>query len=106
MRTTKLSRPAERAAVTPGQVTMQAIVQDRYGTGPEDVLRLAQVAKPGIAANEVLVRVRAAGVDRGTWHLLAGQPYLMRTMGLGFRRPKNPVPGRDVAGTVVAVGFG
>src|SRR6266498_1055595 len=104
MRTTKLSRPAERAAVTPGQVTMQAIVQDRYGTGPEDVLRLAQVAKPGIAANEVLVRVHAAGVDRGTWHLMAGQPYLMRILGFGVRGPKNPIPGLDAAGTVVAAG--
>ncbi len=95
MRTTKLS---------PGQVTMQAIVQDRYGTGPEDVLRLAQVAKPGIAANEVLVRVHAAGVDRGTWHLMAGQPYLMRILGFGVRGPKNPIPGLDAAGTVVAAG--
>ena len=77
---------------------MRAIVQDAYGSA--DVLRLAEIDEPDIAANEVLVGVRAAGVDRGTWHLLAGQPYLMRTMGLGFRRPKNPVPGRDVAGTV------
>jgi NADPH:quinone reductase-like Zn-dependent oxidoreductase len=52
----------------------------------------------------VLVRVRAAGVDRGTWHLMAGQPYVMRLLGFGFRGPKNRVPGLDVAGTVVAVG--
>jgi len=83
---------------------MRAIVQSRYGTEPENVLRLAQVATPGIAANEVLVRVRAAGVDRGTWHLMAGQPYVMRLLGFGFRGPKNPVPGLDVAGTVVAAG--
>jgi NADPH:quinone reductase-like Zn-dependent oxidoreductase len=104
MRTTKLSRPAKPAAVTPGQVTMQAIVQNRYGTAPEDVLRLAQIAKPGIAANEVLVRVRAAGVDRGTWHLMTGQPYLMRILGFGVRGPRTPIPGLDVAGTVVAAG--
>jgi NADPH:quinone reductase-like Zn-dependent oxidoreductase len=88
------------------QASMQAIVQSRYGTVPDDVLRLAQIARPRLAADEVLVRVRAAGVDRGTWHVMAGQPYLMRVLGFGFRGPKNPVPGLDVAGTVVAVGSG
>ncbi len=82
--------------------TMQAIVQDTYGSA--DVLRLAELDTPDIAANEVLVRVCAAGLDRGTWHLMTGQPYLMRLMGFGLRRPKNRVPGLDVAGTVVAVG--
>jgi NADPH:quinone reductase-like Zn-dependent oxidoreductase len=48
------------------------------------------------------VQVPAAGVDRGTWHLMAGQPYGMRILGFGFRGPKNPVPGLDVAGTVIA----
>ena len=81
---------------------MRAIVQDAYGSA--DVLRLAEIEKPDIAANEVLVKVRAAGVDRGTWHLMMGQPYLMRVIGFGFRRPGNRVPGLDVAGTVVAVG--
>jgi NADPH:quinone reductase-like Zn-dependent oxidoreductase len=81
---------------------MRAVVQDAYGSA--DVLRLAEIGKPHIAPNEVLVKVRAAGVDRGTWHLLAGQPYLMRILGFGFRGPKNRVPGLDVAGTVVAVG--
>jgi len=52
----------------------------------------------------VLIEVHAAGVDRGTWHLMTGRPYLMRIMGFGFRRPKNPVAGVDVAGTVVEVG--
>ena len=54
--------------------------------------------------DEVLVRVHAAGLDRGTWHLMAGQPYLIRLMGYGLRAPKNRVPGLDVAGTVVAIG--
>jgi NADPH:quinone reductase-like Zn-dependent oxidoreductase len=81
---------------------MRAIVQDTYGSA--DVLRLAEIAEPEIAANEVLVRVRAAGLDRGTLHSLTGKPYLMRIMGFGFRRPKNRVAGLDVAGTVVAVG--
>jgi NADPH:quinone reductase-like Zn-dependent oxidoreductase len=84
--------------------TMQAIVQRRYGTRAADVLRLERTARPAIAANEVLVQVRAAGVDRGTWHVMAGQPYLMRVLGFGFRRPKAQVPGMDVAGVVVAVG--
>jgi NADPH:quinone reductase-like Zn-dependent oxidoreductase len=81
---------------------MRAIVQDAYGTA--DVLRLAEVDRPDIEAGEVLVQVRAAGLDRGTWHLMTGQPYLMRLIGFGFRRPRNPVPGLDVAGVVVAVG--
>jgi NADPH:quinone reductase-like Zn-dependent oxidoreductase len=85
---------------------MQAIVQHRYGTRPEEVLALEQAPTPPIAANEVLVRVRAAGVDRGTWHLMAGQPYLMRLLGFGLRGPKTPVPGLDVAGVVVAAGAG
>ena len=81
---------------------MQAIVQTGYGT--DEVLELDQIAPPQIADNEVLVQVMAAGLDRGTWHLMAGRPYLMRVMGFGFRRPKSAVPGIDVAGIVVAVG--
>ena len=65
-----------------------------------------QIATPEIADDEVLVRVHAAGLDRGTWHLMTGRPYLMRVMGFGFRAPKNPAAGIDVAGTVVAVGSG
>jgi NADPH:quinone reductase-like Zn-dependent oxidoreductase len=82
--------------------TMRAVVQDTYGSA--DVLRLAQVDRPEIAANEVLVAVQAAGLDRGTEHLLTGKPYAMRVMGMGFRKPKNRVAGLDVAGTVAAVG--
>ena len=104
MNATQISRPAVQAGAAPGQATMQAIVQHRYGTGPKDVLKLQRIATPAVAANEVLVQVRAAGVDRGTWHLMAGQPYLMRLLGFGLRGPKNPVPGLDVAGTVVATG--
>ena len=82
--------------------TMQAIVQDGYGSA--DVLRLASIARPEIADNEVLVRVHAAGVHIGDWHLMMGQPYLMRIMGFGIRAPKARVRGMDVAGTVEAVG--
>ena len=81
---------------------MRAVVQDAYGS--TDVLRLTEIARPEIASNEVLVKVVAAGMDRGTSHVMTGKPYLMRVLGFGFRRPKNRVPGLDVAGTVVAVG--
>jgi len=81
---------------------MDAIVQDRYGA--VETLRHSRFARPEIAENEVLVRVRAAGMDRGTWHMMTGRPYLMRVLGFGFRGPKNPVPGIDVAGMVAAVG--
>jgi NADPH:quinone reductase-like Zn-dependent oxidoreductase len=104
MKTAPQGGTIETAPPGAGPATMQAIVQDRYGTAAEDVLRLEQIAKPAIGDEEVLVRVRAAGVDRGTWHLMAGRPYLMRLLGFGLRGPKTRVPGLDVAGTVDAVG--
>jgi NADPH:quinone reductase-like Zn-dependent oxidoreductase len=79
---------------------MRAITQRHYGSA--DVLRLEQVNRPTIADDEVLVRVHAAGLDRGTWHLMAGEPYAIRL--IGPRRPKHPVPGLDIAGTVVSTG--
>ncbi|MBV8195515.1 MAG: NAD(P)-dependent alcohol dehydrogenase [Candidatus Dormibacteraeota bacterium] len=83
---------------------MRAVVQDAYGDAPETVLRLDQIPLPTVGGDEVLVRVRAAGVDRGTWHLMVGRPYLMRYIGFGLHRPKSRVPGLDVAGIVEAVG--
>jgi NADPH:quinone reductase-like Zn-dependent oxidoreductase len=80
---------------------MRAVVQRACGS-PE-VFHLTKITVPGAAANQVLVRVHAAGLDRGTWHLMVGQPYVVR-LALGFRKPKSPVPGLDLAGTVVAVG--
>jgi NADPH:quinone reductase-like Zn-dependent oxidoreductase len=80
---------------------MKAIVQDGYGS--VSVLRSARIARPAISGREVLLRVHAAGLDRGTWHLMAGRPYLVR-LAVGLRGPRNPVPGLDVAGTVVAAG--
>jgi NADPH:quinone reductase-like Zn-dependent oxidoreductase len=85
----------------PGPGVMRAIVQDAYGS--VDVLHLHEIARPAIAANEVLVRVHAAGLDRGTWHLMTGRPYVMR-LAVGLRKPKNAVAGIDLAGTVVAIG--
>jgi NADPH:quinone reductase-like Zn-dependent oxidoreductase len=95
------NRPVPSAA---GQATMQAIVQRRYGTVPADLFRLEKIARPVPARGEVLIRVAAAGVDRGTWHVMAGLPYLARIAGFGVRAPKTPVPGWAVAGTVEAVG--
>jgi NADPH:quinone reductase-like Zn-dependent oxidoreductase len=81
--------------------TMSAVVQDRYGSA--DQLHLEQVARPECGADEVLLRVHAAGLDRGTWHLMTGKPYAMR-LAFGARGPKHRVLGRDVAGIVAAVG--
>jgi NADPH:quinone reductase-like Zn-dependent oxidoreductase len=83
---------------------MQAIVQDTYGS--TEVLQLREVAKPAPEDGEVLVRVHAAGLDRGVWHVMTGLPYLIRLVvpTLGLRRPKVPVRGMDLAGRVEAVG--
>ena len=92
-----------KASTTPPTTpaTMRAIVQHQYGTA--DVLSLALIERPTIGAGEVLIEVRAAGLDRGTWHLMAGLPYAVRPIS-GLRAPKQPVPGFDVAGVVVEVG--
>src|SRR5439155_7487892 len=82
--------------------SMKAIVRNGYGS--VDVLRLAEIHKPAAGDGEVLVRVQAAGVDQGVWHLMAGMPYVMRLAGFGLRAPKNPFLGYDVAGRVEAVG--
>ncbi|MEV0151428.1 MULTISPECIES: NAD(P)-dependent alcohol dehydrogenase [unclassified Nonomuraea] len=81
---------------------MKAIVQDVYG--PAGVLRLGEIDPPRIGDDEVLVRVRAAGVDPGVWVLMTGRPAAVRLMGFGLRRPKVPVRGRDLAGVVESVG--
>lgn len=83
---------------------MKAIVQDVYGSA--DVLELRDIAPPTPREGEVLIRVRAAGVDQGVWHLMTGLPYLVRLFGYGLKRPKVPVRGREVAGIVEAVGAG
>lgn len=82
--------------------TMRAVVRDAYGT--VDVLRVEETAKPVADDGEVLIRVLAAGVDQGVWHLMAGMPYAMRLAGFGLRAPKNAWLGYDVAGRVEAVG--
>ncbi len=84
--------------------SMRAVLQSGYGS--TDVLRVGETVRPKPQPGEVLVRVQAAGLDRGTWHLMTGRPYLMRIMGFGFSAPKNPICGLDLAGTVVEVGEG
>jgi NADPH:quinone reductase-like Zn-dependent oxidoreductase len=81
---------------------MQAIVRTHYGS-PE-VLQLTEVAQPVPAEDEVLVQVHAASVNAADWHLMRGQPFLVRMLGSGLRRPKDPRLGLDLAGRVTAVG--
>jgi NADPH:quinone reductase-like Zn-dependent oxidoreductase len=81
---------------------MKATVQDTYGSA--DVLELRDLEKPQPGDDELLIRVHAAGVDPGVWHLMTGLPYLVRIMGFGLRKPKIRVRRVDVAGTVEAAG--
>jgi NADPH:quinone reductase-like Zn-dependent oxidoreductase len=81
---------------------MKAIVRERYGSA--DVLHLRDVELPRVGDEEVLVRIRAAGLDRGAWHIMAGLPYLLRSAGYGLRRPKIAGLGSELAGVVEAVG--
>lgn len=99
----------EAGGVQPPTPTMRAITQRRYGSA--DVLRPDTIDAPqagALGARDVLVRVHAAGLDRGTWHMMTGRPSMIRltgrAMGFGLRAPTNPVPGLDLAGTVEAIG--
>ena len=85
-----------------GTTTMRAVVQEAYGDA--QVLRPAVLPLPRVLReDEVLVRVHSAGLDRGTWHLMTGTPYAVRLV-MGVRRPRQPVPGLDLSGTVAEVG--
>jgi NADPH:quinone reductase-like Zn-dependent oxidoreductase len=92
--------PGERVT-TATAPTMRAVVARSYGSA--DVLRVEEIARPTIDDDEVLVEVRAAGLDRGTWHLMTGEPYVAR-LAFGIRAPRRPVIGMDLAGVVVDVG--
>jgi NADPH:quinone reductase-like Zn-dependent oxidoreductase len=83
---------------------MKAVVQDRYGG--LDAREYRDIDRPVPRDDEVLVRVHAAGLDRGVWHVMTGLPYMIRLVvpTLGLRRPKVPVRGMDLAGRVEAVG--
>lgn len=80
---------------------MKAIVQEGYGS--PDVLKLQEIDKPTVKEDEVLVRVRAAGIAIGDWLMMRGEPYIARPA-YGLLKPKNPVAGLEVAGKVEAVG--
>ncbi len=97
------NHPTDTHPVAAGD-TMEAIVQNRYGTDPLTVLEYAVTSTPSTADDQLLVRVAAASVDMGTWHCMTGMPYAMRLMGFGLRAPKASNPGRAFAGTVVSVG--
>jgi len=81
---------------------MQAVVQDRYGSA--DVLQLRAIDLPTVGDDDVRIRIHAASVHAGDYHLMTGLPYLLRILGFGFRAPKARVRGTDVAGTVEAIG--
>ncbi len=81
---------------------MKAIVQEAYGSA--DVLELRDIDRPEVGDGDVLVRVHAAGLEPGVWHIMTGLPYLVRLMGYGLRGPKVRVRGNDVAGCVEAIG--
>ena len=96
----------ETTSSSTGPATMRAVVQGTYGSA--ETLELRDVPRPAPADGEVLVRVRAAGLDRGVWHVMTGLPYLVRLVvpTMGLRRPKAPIRGMDLAGQVEAVGRG
>src|SRR5918997_1777051 len=82
---------------------MKGIAKKKCGS-PLDVLELEDIEKPVVEDDEVLVRVRAASVHPDVWHVVRGLPYVLRLMGAGLLKPKNSVPGTDVAGYVESVG--
>jgi NADPH:quinone reductase-like Zn-dependent oxidoreductase len=83
---------------------MKALIQNRYGTA--DAISFGEVDRPSPGKEQILVRVVAAGVDRGAWHFMTGEPYLMRLLGFGLRAPNVAVPGTNFAGVVEAVADG
>ncbi|WP_084103276.1 NAD(P)-dependent alcohol dehydrogenase [Demequina sp. NBRC 110056] len=105
MSTTPPAKPSPAASTADAAAlpaTTAAAVQREYG--PPETITVATLPLPSPAPHEVVVRVAAAGVDRGVWHMATGRPFIMRAMGFGLRRPSQPIQGSDVAGTVVAVG--
>ena len=81
---------------------MKAAVCSRYG--PPEALQVMEVDRPVPKDDEVLVRVRAASINKLDWIMIRGRPFAVRLMGSGLRRPKSPIPGTDIAGQVEAVG--
>lgn len=88
---------------TTQKALMRAAVAESYGSAGE-VMEIKEIEKPIPGDKEVVIRVRAAGVDPSVWHLMTGTPYLVRIMGFGLRRPKHTIVGSDLAGVVEAIG--
>jgi len=101
MNTTALNSDPHTEART-DRLSMKAIVRDQYGSA--EGLQLREVPMPEMAEDEVRVRIHAAGLDRGVWHVMAGLPYLVRIVGYGLRRPKKLTLGLDFSGVVQRVG--
>src|SRR5438445_13647430 len=80
---------------------MKAIVYCDYGLAN---LKLAEIAKPTPTDDQILVKVHAASVNPLDWHFIEGTPKIMRALGVGLRKPKDPRLGVDFAGTVETVG--
>jgi hypothetical protein len=102
MTATKQRRESPRSTADHEPITMTAVVYSEYG-GPE-VLRVDEVELPTPGDDEVLVRVMARSVNAGDWHLLRGTPFLVRLVYGGYRKPKFPILGVDIAGRVEPVG--
>jgi len=85
--------------------SMKAVVQTRYGR-PGEVLEVREVPRPEPGQGEVLVRVRAASVHPDVWHVVTGRPFFLRLVWAGVLRPKEVIPGTDLAGEVAVVGPG
>lgn len=102
MRTDPISTQSPSSDPAPSATTMRAVVGRSYGS--PDLLAVETVDRPVVGEGDVLVRVRAAGLDQGVWHTVTGLPYGIRAAGFGLRAPSNPVPGLDLAGIVVALG--
>jgi NADPH:quinone reductase-like Zn-dependent oxidoreductase len=92
----------ELADASTTSTMMTAVTQRHYGSA--DTLDVEQIERPRLGEREVMIEVVAAGLDRGVWHLMTGTPYLIRLLGFGLFKPKQSVPGADVAGRVVEVG--
>jgi NADPH:quinone reductase-like Zn-dependent oxidoreductase len=104
MRHAQQQMATNNGCMMPPRTTMRAVVQDKYGE-TTDVLRVEQIDRPDIGDGDVLIRVHAASVHIGDWHVMTGLPYLLRIVGFGFRAPKIRVRGMDMAGTIEAVGL-
>lgn len=99
---TVVAKTSQPSSASNPEEQMRAITQHEYGDS--SMLNVSTIDRPTIASDEVLIAVRAAGLDRGTEHLMTGRPWLLRLAGFGMFRPKQPVIGLDVAGVVVEVG--